>query len=559
MPILQWLNRDKTIHAAQHVPYRLLKEEPEFSYGDPSTQNMLIQGDNLDALKALLPYYAGKVKCIFIDPPYNTESAFEHYEDNLEHTKWLEIMYPRLELLQALLAENGTIWIMLDDHEIHYLKVIMDEVFGRNNFLNQVTVKMKQTSGASGGGEDVKLKKNVEYILCYTKNRNLFSKFNSVYEEENLMDVIDDMRSEEKSWKYTRVLTSLGRKTYLKSTTDGTGNEIKIFTHEGVIMKTIKDIMLEESLSEEECYLKYLDKIFRDTNAQSSIRTRVLEATKDDGNFFSIEYTPRSGRSKDKITTLFYKGNNRDLIAWLSDIAHKKGNKIIKHEKVSTYWDGFPLNNLTKEGSVHFANGKKPEKLIQRILSLASNETDLILDSFLGSGTTAAVAHKMNRRYIGIEMGEHSKTHCAMRLKKVIDGEQGGISKEVNWEGGGGFRFYKLGEPIFNEYGQINPDIRFAHLAAHIWFSETRLPYMQKKNSPLLGIHEETAYYLLYNGILGDKRPDAGNVLTSKIFESLPKHDGPKVIYGETTRMSPARLKENQITFKQTPYDIKAR
>lgn len=165
----------------------------------------------------------------------------------------------------------------------------------------------------------------------------------------------------------------------------------------------------------------------------------------------------------------------------------------------------------------------------------------------------------MNRRYIGIEMGDHAKTHCAARLQKVIDGEQGGISKDVNWQGGGGFRFYHLGEAIFDEDGHINPDIRFAHLAAHIWFSETRTPYTGKGNSPLLGIHNGVAYYLLYNGILGDKRVNGGNVLTSKILDGLPEHPGPKVIYGETSRLGPARLLEGQITFKQTPYDIKAR
>ncbi len=201
----------------------------------------------------------------------------------------------------------------------------------------------------------------------------------------------------------------------------------------------------------------------------------------------------------------------------------------------------------------------KPEKLLQRILHLTTVQGDLVLDSFLGSGTTAAVAHKMGRRYIGIEMGEHAKTHCVARLKKVIDGEQGGISKEVSWQGGGGFRFYTLGETIFNDQGQINPSIRFHHLAAHIWFSETHTPWQSlKKQSSLLGIHKGIAYYLLYNGILGDKRPDGGNVLTHKLLNLLPKHDGAKVIYGETSRLGQIKLNESQITFKQTPYDITA-
>ena len=201
----------------------------------------------------------------------------------------------------------------------------------------------------------------------------------------------------------------------------------------------------------------------------------------------------------------------------------------------------------------------KSEKLLYRIITLASDENDLVLDSFLGSGTTAAVAHKMNRRYIGIEMGEHAKTHCAVRLQKVIDGEQGGISKDVNWQGGGGYRFYNLGETIFDEAGQINKNITFEHLAAHIWFSETKEPLNAKDKSSLLGIHNDTAYYLLYNGILGDKTIFGGNVLTTKILESLPAFEGTKVIYGESNRLSDFRLKGNQIIFKQTPYDIKAR
>jgi adenine-specific DNA-methyltransferase len=202
----------------------------------------------------------------------------------------------------------------------------------------------------------------------------------------------------------------------------------------------------------------------------------------------------------------------------------------------------------------------KPETLLQQVINIASFKGDLVLDSFLGSGTTAAVAHKMERRYIGIEMGEHAETHCVPRLRKVVDGEQGGISETVGWAGGGGFRFYRLGSQVFDEQGHIHPSIRFDHLAAHIWFAETRTPIHQKrKRSPLLGKHGDTAYYLLYNGILGDKRPDGGNVLTRKVLGELPAHDGPKVIYGESSRLSAVALKQLGVIFKQTPYDVKAR
>jgi adenine-specific DNA-methyltransferase len=203
----------------------------------------------------------------------------------------------------------------------------------------------------------------------------------------------------------------------------------------------------------------------------------------------------------------------------------------------------------------------KPERLLHRILHIATNPGDLVLDSFLGSGTTAAVAHKMGRRYIGIEMGDHAVTHCAPRLKKVVDGDQSGISQEVNWQGGGGFHFYELGEAIFDEEGQINPAVKFHALAAHVWFTETHTPLESKgrKSSPLLGIHNGTAYYLLYNGILGDTTKDGGNVLTGKVLASLPPHQGPKVIYGELTTFGSQRLTRENIIFKQVPYDIKAR
>jgi len=214
---------------------------------------------------------------------------------------------------------------------------------------------------------------------------------------------------------------------------------------------------------------------------------------------------------------------------------------------------------IAKEGEVVFTKSKKPETQIRRILQMSTSENDLVLDSFLGSGTTAAVAHKMNRRYIGIEMGEHATTHCVPRLKAVVDGEHGGISKSVNWQGGGGFTFYDLGETVFDENGNLNPKIDFKTLASHIWFIETKTPLAADKKSPLLGIHNEVAYYLLYNGILGDKKVDGGNVLTSKIYETLSHFEGKKIISGEATRLSESKLKELNITFKQTPYDVKAR
>lgn len=504
MPILQWLNRDKSIKEAGRVPYRLLKADPKLSYGDENAENMLIQGDNLDALKALLPYYAGKVKCIFIDPPYNTKSAFEHYDDNLEHTKWLEMMYPRLELLRELLSEDGSIWVTLDDSESHYFKVIMDEVFGRKSFIANC-VWQKRTSpdfrAVLGDGHDD--------LLVYAKDPDIFRKI------ANLLPLSERQKKEYKNpdndprgpW-VSRDFSAQGYRPnqMYKITTPG-GAEY--FPPEGSCWKNVEEAFLEQVAAGRFWFGKNGKGVPRRKNYLSEAEGRQS------WTWWSNDEFGHNQEAKQEIIAIFSKSNVFDT--------------------------------------------PKPERLIQRILQIATNENDLVLDSFLGSGTTAAVAHKMNRRYIGIEMGDHAKTHCAVRLQKVVDGEQGGVSKDVNWNGGGGFRFYTLDEPVFDEDGHINPEIRFAHLAAHIWFSETRMPYTGKGKSPLLGVYNGVAYYLLYNGILGDKRPDGGNVLTSKILKSLPAHDGPKIIYGETSRLGPARLLEYQVTFKQTPYDIKAR
>ena len=562
MPILEWLNKNEAVNTASKVPYRILKANKELSYGE-NNENMIIKGDNLEALKALLPYYKGQVKCIYIDPPYNTGNAFEHYDDNLEHSKWLSIMYPRLELLRELLREDGTIWIQIDDDEFHYLKIICDEIFGRCNFINTLSVNMKNIAGASGGGEDKRIKKNVEFILIYAKNYQQVMPFKPTYKYSPIYQLVEQYRKENKSWKYTSALVNPGDKIYVASTLDGDGNEIKIYERKNYEILSVNALMQKYNLSEREVYNKYAKHFFQTAMPQSSIRPRVKEKIEEIGinsDLYSIEYVPKTGRNKGIIYEQFYKGRNFRLFAWLKDVAEEIDGDLYKKDLQGTYWDVVgETKNLTKEGNVEFPNGKKPEYLLSRIFEMATKEKDLVLDSFLGSGTTCAVAHKMGRKYIGIEMGEHAITHCVPRIKAVIDGEQGGISKAVNWQGGGGYTFYDLGETVFNEDGNINKNVDFKTLAGHIWFSETKTPLLDFEKSPLLGVYNGTAYYLLYNGILGDKKPDGGNVLTQKIFDTLPKFDGKKVIYGEATRMNEKKRKINNITFKQTPYDVKAR
>jgi adenine-specific DNA-methyltransferase len=564
MPFLDWVNKSRAKEAAQEVPYHLLRQEA--AYGEPS-ENLLIQGDNLLALKALIPFYAGRVKCIFIDPPYNTQSAFEHYDDKLEHSQWLSMMYPRLVLLRDLLTEDGSIWITIDDNESHYLKVLIDEIFGRSNFINQISIKAKNTAGASGGGEDKKLKKNVETLLVYVKNNTAptgFKRFNDVFEEVDLFDLIQEMEDDGKSWKYTSVLQSYGNEVDRKVILDGAGEEILVRKIKGVNRTTIKKLINIQGIDERSAYIENFEKLFSDTNAQTSIRTRIIDEFKEltDDELLIASYIPRSGKDKGQLVEHFYISPTIRRVIWLKDTATKRKNSIIKKDKLGTLWKFFNWNNVTKEGAVRLPNGKKPEALIKTILDLATEKNDLVLDSFLGSGTTAAVAMKMGRRFIGIEMGAHAVSHCIPRLNAVVDGEQGGISTSVEWKGGGGFRFLTLGKPALTAASCISSEVLFATLAAFLWHFETGTPGDQTFDSPLLGIHNNTAYYLLYNDILGDRRPAGGNVLTQPILQMLKeitKHDGPKVIYGETCRLGAARLAAEKITFKQIPYDVRMR
>jgi adenine-specific DNA-methyltransferase len=502
MPILHWLNKDEALKKASRAPYRILEADEKFSYGKKDSQNFLIQGDNLEALKALLPYFASKVKCVYIDPPYNTGSAFEHYDDNLEHSKWLEMIYPRLELLRELLTEDGSIWISIDADEAHYLKVICDEIFGRKNFIDEVVwqrsyapINLKKT-----------LSRSHDTILVYAKSLNGFELNKLPRSEDQKKDYKNPDNDPRGLWKVGN--PSVGP----------------------AVEKNIYEVTLPSG------------RVVLPPKGRSWLysRDRLMELIKDGRIWFG-----KDGNSiwAPKLFLTEVKQGITPMTWWpYQEVGHNQdAKKEIKELELGEVF-GTP----------------KSEKLLHRILTLATNEGDLVLDSFLGSGTTAAVACKMNRRFVGIEIGEHAKTHCAVRLQKVIDGEQGGISKEVNWQGGGGFRFYNLGEAIFDEGGRINQGIRFENLAAHIWFCETKNPLNQKEKSPFLGVHNGVAYYLLFNGILGEKSISGGNVLTKKIFAALPKFSGPKVIYGEVNRLSLSFLEADQITFRQTPYDIKA-
>ncbi|MGQ5312910.1 site-specific DNA-methyltransferase [Xanthomonas arboricola pv. corylina] len=503
MPLLNWSDRDEDLTRSALTPYRLLEPVASLSYGEVDSPNMLIEGDNLDALKALLPYYAGQVKCIFIDPPYNTRSAFDHYDDNLEHAKWLSMMYPRLELLKELLSEDGSIWITLDDAEAHYLKVIMDEIFLRKNFVSTLIWEKADSPRNSAR----QFSSDHDFIFVYSKNEEWRPRKLPRDEKSNAIYTNPD--------NDPRGLWLPGdpyaNKPYSKGTYTLTGPTGRTFSPPPGRFWRISEEKLWD-LDED-------GRIWWGTkkDARPSIKKFLSEVG---------DLVPRTLWRKEDV------GSNRT-----------SKNELRKL---------FP-------GDVAF-DTPKPEALLERVIRIATEEGDIVLDSFLGSGTTAAVAHKMGRRWIGVEAGEHARSMCQPRLAKVIDGEQGGVSEVVDWKGGGGFRFYKLGVPVFDDEGHIREGIKFEHLAAHVWFAETGTARSTRApKQPFLGEHHGIGYYLLFNGILGDESKTGGNVLTKRVLKGLQPFDGPKVIYGELCDLPKERLEELQITFKQTPYDIKAR
>lgn len=514
MPFLDWVNKNRAKEVVQEVPYHLLKQEA--IYGETS-ENLLIQGDNLLALKALLPFYAGRVKCIYIDPPYNTKSAFEHYDDRLEHSQWLSMMYPRLVLLRDLLADNGSIWVSIDDREGHYLKVLMDEVFGRSNFATSFIWQKVD----SPNDNKVPITPDHEFVLCY----------------ERVKDAAGFKKKADPS-----VAEAYGQ-------IDSEGRRCR----DRLLKKNGKASLREDRPT----------MYFRLTAPDGS----DVYPVHDDGREARWSHSPEGVDKAEAEGRLIWKQRQKggDLVwvpyirEYAPDAPSRPHPTILLDVKTSRQAKAHQSDLLP---GVPAFDTVKPEQLIARILDISTESGDLVLDSFLGSGTTAAVAHKMGRRYVGIEAGDHARSHCLPRLTKVLDGESGGVSEVVGWDGGGGFRFCTLGEAAFDSDGRINPAVRFATLAAFAWHFETGEPGSQVFDKPLLGIHNGTAYYLLYNGILGDRRPAGGNVLTHAVLQAITEvfpHDGPKVVYGETCRLGSSKLAAEQITFKQIPYDVKMR
>jgi adenine-specific DNA-methyltransferase len=454
MPFLNWINKNQAVATCDTVPYHLLKHQQHYGDNNASTDNLIIQGDNLQALKALLPFYTGKVKCIYIDPPYNTQSAFEHYDDKLEHSQWLSMMYPRLVLLRELLSDDGSIWVSLDDREAHYFKVMMDEIFGRGNFIANV-IWQKRTSSDNR----LRLGAAHDHLLVFGKRPLIHQNFNQLpISESRKKDFKNPDNDPRGAWASTDFTGMTGHATPSQFYTIISPTGAQFPPPDGRCWAISED--------------------------------NFKNLVKDDRVWFG-----KDGKSKPRLKRFLSELEGQNAWTWWTneEVGH---NQESKKEVNALFGANNPFDT------------PKPERLIERILQLATSPNDLVLDSFLGSGTTAAVAHKMGRRYIGIEMGDHAQTHCIPRLQKVIEGEQGGISKSVNWAGGGGFSFVTLGEAVFDNNGHITQDVNFADLAAYIWWLETKTATgIVQSSTPFIGEHNGTAYYLLYNGILGDRSP----------------------------------------------------
>ncbi len=532
MPTLNWIGKEAVVNHHHQVPFHLLKDVPELACGDPGSGNLIVQGDNLVALKALLPFYAGQVKCIYIDPPYNTGNEGWAYNDNVNspimrewlgkvvgregetldrHDRWLCMMYPRLTLLRQFLREDGVIFVNLDDNEAATCRLMMEEIFDRKNSVATVAWQRRISPDARLG-----LSQAHDHILVFARNAERLS-FNkvpvSVEQASGFKNLDSDPRG---PWVSTDFSAQGWRPNQMyKITTPGGA------TYEPPPGRCWGNIEGE------------------------------FEKLKCDGRM----WFGRNGKARPRVKT--YLSDTTGISAWTWWTHGETGhNQEAKKE----------LNAVL--GSEESFDTPKPTRLVERVLQIATTPGDLILDSFGGSGTTAHAVLKANRaapdnkprRFILVELdGKIARGVTAERVRRVADGYTDARDGSVE-SLGGSFRFCELGEPLFDEGGKIRGSIRFAELGRHVYFTETGepLPRERVSKSPLLGVTSNgVAVYLLYNGILKDKSVDGGNVLTGPTLALLPPHAGPKVVYAAGCRFSHERLKRECIVFKQTPYAIR--
>lgn len=433
------------------VEPRILLEDKDKSYGNPQSENMLIHGDNLIALQALQQNFSGKIKCIYIDPPFNTGAAFEHYDDNIEHSIWLDLMYKRLRLLHSLISDDGCIFVNLDDSEVAYCKVMMDEIFGRKNYMNDIIVATNKSFGFKSTSNAIF--KQANHLLFYAKKIESFM-LNS---EKLLIEKGYDIQYKwefyntdkpESEWKWRNINDVVAKQMGYNSVSSAKKDE---------------DFMINVS----NYAIENADRVFRTASVSGGAllkRRHTISASKKNKNIImrhpndDMDYMFIGGER-----VLFYKERLKNINGYM-----------LPSELITDIWQDISVEGLASEGGVNFPKGKKPEKLLKRCIELVTNEGDYIIDSFLGSGTTCAVAHKMNRKWIGIELGDQAYTHCKVRLDSVIDGnDMTGITKSIDWQGGGGYHFYELAPSLLVKNDnlpiyQINPSYTFEMLCEAI-------------------------------------------------------------------------------------------
>lgn len=449
---LTWIGKEKR----PKLEPRILLEDPEKSYhakhrvsDNDIFDNRLIFGDNLLALKALEQEFSGQVKCVYIDPPFNTQQAFEHYDDGYEHSIWLGLIRDRAESLRRLLSDDGTLFVHIDDNELGYLIALLDEVFGRANRVSVVTFKQGSATGHKAINPGVVSTTN--FILIYAKNKSLWTP-NRVFtaraeRDKRYGQFIENYEEPFSRWRFITLASAFA---------------MSLGMPERGLKKTLGDLY-EEQLSE--FVMNNAERVVRlarpDYKAVSSEAREMIDRSK-----------ARSGEvlllERESHSNMYFVNGER--ILFYSDKLKFIDGKYVAGEPLTSLWDDILSNNLHNEGGIEFPKGKKPEGLIKRCLDLATKPGDIVLDSFAGSGTTGAVAHKMGRRWIMVELGEHCHSHVIPRLKKVIDGEDlAGVTAAMNWKGGGGLRYYRLAPSLIinDRWGNpvINPEYNAAQLA----------------------------------------------------------------------------------------------
>ncbi|MCH1880203.1 site-specific DNA-methyltransferase [Alcaligenes ammonioxydans] len=529
MPTLNWIGKEAVVKHHKDVPFRLLEPDEALSCGASEDGNLLVQGDNLHALKALLPRYAGQVKCIFIDPPYNTGNEGWVYNDNVNspeirkwlgetvgkegetldrHDRWLCMMYPRLVLLKQFMHEEGSIFVTIDDNEVASLRLLMDEVFGRQRFVTQIAWQSRYSRSS-----DASISLSHNHILVYAEDPDIWRKVRnrlprSAAQEKQYKNPDGDPRGPWRAipWDAPNIRENLS---------------YPIVTPKGTVRHPPAGRCWSRTEEQwDEIVSKGLAYFGKNENGAPSYKMFLEDAPQIVPNtWWPHEEAGHTDEAKKEVLELLF------------------------------------------DTSVSFST-PKPTRLIERIIQIATDKDSIILDSFAGSGTTGHAVLKQNaadggsRRFILVEMDETiAESVTSKRIKRVAQGYSNKKNQEIAGLGGG-FQFCRLSkEPLFAADGQIRNDVTFAQLAEFVWFAETGTGYTGTADSPLLGEHEGRAIYLLYNGILKDKTVGGGNVLTGPVFDSLPAFSGPKTIYAAANRMGTRAAREG-VVFKQTPYAL---